>query len=63
MTNDRSTIKVRQIGSSIRRDKRQLKYLRSLGLRRIGAEQELVANDCVLKLIDKVRHLVKVISK
>ena len=56
-------IKIRQTGSSIRRDKRQALYLKSLGLRGIGSERELEANNTVLKLIEKVRHMVKVISE
>ena len=34
-------IKIRQIGSAIRRNKRQLMYLQSLGLKRIGSEKIL----------------------
>lgn len=55
-------IKIRQIGSAIRRDKRQALYLKSLGLRKIGSERELVVNNSILKLIEKVRHMVEVIS-
>lgn len=56
-------IKIRQIGSPIRRNKKQALYLRSLGLRRIGSERELVANNTVLKLIKKVQHMVKIVSE
>ena len=62
MTNNKK-IKIRQTGSSIRRDKRQSLYLQSLGLRGIGSERELEANNTVLKLIEKVRHMVKIISE
>jgi ribosomal protein L30 len=55
-------IKIRQTGSAIRRDKRQLLYLKSLGLGKIGAERELVVNNSILKLIEKVRHMVEVVS-
>jgi ribosomal protein L30 len=55
-------IKIRQSGSAIRRSKRQALYLKSLGLGKIGAERELVADNSVLKLIEKVRHMVKVVS-
>lgn len=55
------TIKVRQIGSPIRRNKKQAMYLKSLGLRKIGSEKELVANNTVLELIKKVQHMVKII--
>lgn len=62
MTKTEKKIKVRQVGSPIRRDKRQGLYLKSLGLKKIGSERELVANNSVLKLIEKVRHMVEVIS-
>lgn len=62
MAKTEKKIKVRQIGSSIRRDKRQALYLKSLGLRKIGSEKELVATNSVLKLIEKVHHMVEVIS-
>ena len=55
------TIKVRQTGSPIRRNKKQAMYLKSLGLRKIGSEKELVANNTVLELIKKVQHMVKII--
>ncbi|MBR1944042.1 MAG: 50S ribosomal protein L30 [Alphaproteobacteria bacterium] len=55
------TIKIRQVGSPIRRNKKQAMYLKSLGLRRIGSERELVANNTVLELIKKVQHMVKII--
>ncbi|MDR0942384.1 MAG: 50S ribosomal protein L30 [Holosporales bacterium] len=55
-------MKVRQIGSPIRRSKKQALYLKSLGLRKIGSERELILNDSVSKLIKKVCHMVKVIS-
>jgi large subunit ribosomal protein L30 len=62
MTDSVRKIKVRQTGSSIRRDRKQALYLKSLGLRGIGSEKELVASNSVLKLIEKVRHMVEVIS-
>jgi large subunit ribosomal protein L30 len=54
------TIKVKQIGSSIRRDRRQALYLCSLGLGKIGSEKELVDSRSVRKLIEKVRHMIVV---
>lgn len=62
MTKTVEKIRVRQIGSSIRRNKKQALYLSSLGLGKIGAERELVLNNSVKKLIEKVRHMVKVVS-
>ncbi|MDR0744441.1 MAG: 50S ribosomal protein L30 [Holosporales bacterium] len=55
-------IKIKQIGSSIRRNKKQGLYLKSLGLRKVGSERELIVNNSILKLIEKVRHMVKVVS-
>ena len=63
MTNSNKKLKIRQIGSSIRRNKRQALYLQSFGLRGIGSERELEANNTVFKLIEKVRHMVKVVSE
>ena len=62
MTKTEKKIKVRQVGSPIRRDRRQGLYLKSLGLKKIGSERELLATNSVLKLIEKVRHMVEVIS-
>jgi ribosomal protein L30 len=56
------TIKIRQVGSAIRQGKKQALYLKSLGLRGIGSERELVVNNSILELIKKVSHIVKVIS-
>lgn len=55
-------IKIRQTGSPIRRNRKQALYLKSLGLKKIGSERELEANNSVLKLIEKVRHMIEVIS-
>jgi ribosomal protein L30/L7E len=52
---------VRQTRSNIRKDKGQLLYLKSLGLRGIGSEKELVLSDSVKSLLVKVSHLVSII--
>ena len=62
MTEIVEKIRIRQTGSSIRRDKRQALYLNSLGLGKIGSERELVVNNSVLKLIEKVRHMIEIVS-
>ena len=62
MTGIVEKIRIRQTGSSIRRDKRQALYLNSLGLGKIGSERELVVNNSVLKLIEKVRHMIEIVS-
>jgi ribosomal protein L30 len=53
------SIRIRQVGSSIRRNGKQAMHLRALGLRGIGSERELILNNSVLGLINKVRHMVK----
>lgn len=55
-------IRVRQTGSAIRRERCQRLCLKALGLGKIGAERELVADNSILKLIEKVRHMIKVVS-
>lgn len=60
---DVKMIRIRQTGSPIRRNKKQALYLQSLGLRKIGSERELVANNTVLELIKKVQHMVKIVSE
>lgn len=62
MTDSKKIIKVRQTGSSIRRDGRQALYLKSLGLGRIGKEKELVDSNSVRCLIAKVRHMIEVVG-
>ncbi|MDR0630620.1 MAG: 50S ribosomal protein L30 [Holosporales bacterium] len=52
------TIKIKQIGSPIRRHRKQALYLKSLGLRGIGSTRELSANNTVLGLLKRVRHMV-----
>jgi large subunit ribosomal protein L30 len=54
-------IKIQQTGSSIRRNKKQELHLKALGLRGIGSERELAISNSVLGLIDKVRHMVKIV--
>lgn len=63
MTTENRTVKVRQVCSTVRRNRRQALYLKSLGLHGIGTERTLTANNSVSKLIQKISHLVKVISE
>jgi large subunit ribosomal protein L30 len=53
-------LKVTQVKSAIGYDQRQRATLRGLGLRGLHHSVELEATPCVLGMIDKVRHLVKV---
>lgn len=51
---------VEQIASVIRRNKRQLVWLKSLGLGEVGKKAILKATPEVLGLIRKVKHCLKV---
>ena len=58
----RATIKVRQIGSALRRRFDQRQNLVGLGLNRIGRVAELPDTPATRGMIAKVRHLVEVIE-
>jgi large subunit ribosomal protein L30 len=53
---------VTQVKSGIGSDQRQRATLRGLGLRRLHHSVELEATPSVRGMIDKVRHLVKVME-
>jgi len=55
-------IKVRQIASPIGRQAYQAATLRGLGLRKINEERELEDTKSVRGMIDRVSHLVKIVS-
>jgi large subunit ribosomal protein L30 len=55
-----SGIKVKQVRSTNGSDKRQRETMRSLGLRRIGQEVEVLDSPQAKGMIAKVRHLVEV---
>jgi large subunit ribosomal protein L30 len=57
------TIKVEQTGSAMRRRRDQRATLIGLGLNRIGRVAELVDTPSARGMIDKVRHLVRVIEE
>ena len=57
------TIKVEQIGSPIRREDSQRRTLIGLGLNRIGRVAELEDTPSTRGMIDKVRHLIRVIGE
>ena len=57
-----ATIKVRQIGSAMRRHFGQRQNLIGLGLNRIGRVAELPDTPATRGMIAKVRHLVEVIE-
>ena len=58
----KKTLKVRQIGSPIRRPKDQRATLVGLGLNKIGRERELEDTPAIRGMIAKVRHLVEVVE-
>ncbi len=59
----KAMIKVQQYGSPIRRDGRQLLYLKSLGLGKMNAVRQLEDNQTVRSLLAKVPHMVRVVSE
>ncbi len=57
------TVKVRQIGSSIRREHSQRKTLVGLKLNKIGRVAELADTPATRGMIAKVAHLVRVVEQ
>jgi large subunit ribosomal protein L30 len=57
------TIKIEQIGSAIRRHHSQRETLVGLGLNRIGRVAELPDTPATRGMIEKVKHLVRVVQK
>jgi large subunit ribosomal protein L30 len=56
------TIKVEQIGSAMRRQHTQRETLVGLGLNKIGRSRDLPDNPMTRGMIDKVKHLVRVVD-
>jgi large subunit ribosomal protein L30 len=63
MSNAKKTVKVRQIGSPIRRPHEQRETLIGLRLNKIGRVSELADTPQVRGMIAKVAHLVEVVEK
>jgi large subunit ribosomal protein L30 len=57
-----ATIRVRQTGSPIRREKSQRETLKGLGLNKLGRERELEDTPSVRGMIAKVQHMVVVVE-
>lgn len=57
------TVKVTQIRSGVKRPKDQQDTLRGLGLNRMHRVRELEDTPAVRGMINKVRHLVKVLDE
>ena len=63
MSNAKKTVKVRQIGSPIRRPHQQRETLIGLKLNKIGRIAELADTPQTRGMIAKVAHLVEVLEK
>ena len=57
------TVKIEQIGSPIRRHHSQRSTLQGLKLNKIGRTSELQDTPSVRGMIEKVKHLVKVVGE
>ena len=62
MASKDKTIKVEQIGSASRRQHTQRETLVGLGLNKIGRQRDLPDNPMTRGMIDKVKHLVRVVD-
>ncbi|MEK9904629.1 MAG: 50S ribosomal protein L30 [Rhodospirillales bacterium] len=58
----KNTVRVRQVGSPIRREESQRATLRGLGLNKLGRERELEDTPAIRGMIRKVAHMVEVIE-
>ena len=62
MASKDKTIKVQQIGSALRRQHTQRETLVGLGLNKIGRQSDLPDNPMTRGMINKVKHLVRVVD-
>ena len=62
MVNVMSKIKIKQVRSKIRRPKNQKRPLDALGLKRIGHVVEHEKTPSIEGMIEKVKHLIKVVE-
>ena len=62
MSKKPKTVKIMQIGSPIRRKHDQRETLVGLGLNKIGRSKELPDNPMTRGMIEKVKHLVRVVD-
>jgi large subunit ribosomal protein L30 len=62
MASKDKTIKVEQIGSASRRQHTQRETLVGLGLNKIGRSRDLPDNPMTRGMIEKVKHLVRVVD-
>lgn len=59
----KKTIKVRQIGSPIRRNDKQRRTLIGLGLNKMGRVRELEDTPSVRGMVNKIAHMVEIIEE
>jgi len=57
-----ATIKIQKVRSTIKSPKNQKLIMEALGLRKINQVVEHEANPAILGMVEKVKHLVKVID-
>ena len=62
MASNNKTIKIEQIGSPLRRQHTQRETLVGLGLNKIGRQKDLPDNPMTRGMINKVKHLVRVVD-
>ena len=62
MASKDKTLKVEQIGSPMRRQHTQRETLVGLGLNKIGRQKDLPDNPMTRGMINKVKHLVRVVD-
>ena len=62
MASNNKTIKVEQTGSPLRRQHTQRETLVGLGLNKIGRQKDLPDNPMTRGMINKVKHLVRVVD-
>lgn len=55
-------ITIKQFASPIRRDGRQVLYLKSLGLGKMNRERQIIDNPSTRGLLEKVKHMVRVVE-
>jgi len=63
MAAKKKTIKVRQIGSPIRRNEKQRKTLIGLGLNKMGRVRELEDTPSVRGMVNKISHMVEIVEE
>ena len=62
MASKDKTIKIEQVGSASRRQHTQRETLVGLGLNKIGRSRDLPDNPMTRGMIEKVKHLVRVVD-